>query len=307
MTVGGPWSRQRVELDVAGLSIAAGQSHKWFPNIVFGAIDEFDNNEDNGSLTTLGPQGDPVTQVYPYQDTPFDLEVVSDSADDDEIGIGGRRMLVQGLDEDWFLREVFLTLDGATEVVVPDPAPGKQWLRVLALRITVCGSNGINVGTITAQIPGGVPPIRMANIMPRAGHDIMALTTIPADFVGFIKKWQLVAMPEGGIEGGGTGQVPQFVGALMLRDNDPDYFIDPEAGDQPPFYTADVSAGEERDVIVPALLPPKTDVELRLLNVDLNNAAIAGNFQLVARRLTEEEQNGTARLKEWIRQSRVFF
>lgn len=304
MTVGGPWSRQRVELDVPGLSIAAGQAYKWFPRVAFGAIDDFDNSSDNGSLTTLGEQGG--SQIYPYQDTPFDLEVVSDSTDDAAAGIGGRRMLVQGLDEDWLLREVFLSLNGTTAVVVPPPVTGKKWLRVLSLRVTACGSNGINVGTITVQIPGGAPPIRMSNIMPRAGHSIMALFTVPADFVGFIKTWQLVAMPEGGIEGGGTGQVPQFVGALMLRNNDPDYFIDPEAGDLPPFYTADISAGERRDVIVPFLLPPQTDIELRLLNVDLNNAAVAGNFQLVARRLTPEELNGSEQLRQWINDSRMF-
>ncbi len=309
MPTGGNWTRRRVELDVPGLSIAAGQAYKWFPEIKFGAIDEFDNNEDNGTLGTLGEQNG--TQIYPYQDTPFDLEALSDDATDTELGTGGRRMLVQGLDEDWALQTIYFALDGLTPVVVPDPAPGKQWLRITSLRLTAAGTNGVNAGTITVQIPGDPPQLRMMNIMPRAGHSIFAMTTLPTDFVGFIKTWQLVAMPEGGIEPGGTGQIPQFVGALMLRDNDPaahngEGFV-PAAGDKPPFYTADISAGEVREVIVPILLPPKTDIELRLLNVDLNNAAIAGNFQLVARRLTAEEQNGSEVLARWIKESRMFF
>ncbi len=229
-------------------------------------------------------------------------------ADHTVLGIGGRRILVQGLDEDWLLQTVFVALDGTTPVAVPPPALGKQWLRVTSLRLSAAGTNGINVGVITVQLPSGGTEIM--NILERAGHSIFALTTIPADFIGFIKTWQLVAMPKGGIEPGGTGPLPQFVGALMLRDNDPaahdgeGYF--PLAGDKPPFYTADVSAGEIREVIVPFLLPPKTDVELRLLNVDVNNAAVTGNFQIVARRLTPDEQNGSDILTRWIRESRMF-
>lgn len=308
---GGSWSRQQVELDVPGLSIAAGQAYKWFPEIKFGAIDDFDNSSSNATIGTLPEQGG--SQVYPYQDSPFNLEVVSSDATDTELGTGGRRCLLQGLDEDWNLHTVYFALNGLTPVVVPNPTTGKQWLRVISFMITAAGSNGINAGVITARIPGGTP-IEMMNILIRAGHSIFALTTIPADFIGFIKTWQLVAMPEGGIEGGGTGQVPQFVGGLMLRNNDPDFngntvAYDPGAGDLPPFYTADVSAGELREVIVPLLLPPTTDVELRLFNVDLNNAAIAGNFQIVARRLTEDEQNGNGSeaFRRWLREWRMFF
>lgn len=297
---GGAWDRSRVELDVPGLSIAAGQAYKWFPKIVSGVINEFDNNEDPATICTLATRG-----PYPYQNEPFTLEAVSDNAEDNRTGQGLRRLRIQGLDENWHLQEHDVDMNGTTAVAVPG-----SWIRILRLVAVIVGqgTGNVNIGTVSVQqVTGGAPGTIMMNIVPLAASSLFCTFTVPDDFIGFMKTWKGDPFPKGGVEPGGTGQEPLISCALLVRDNSPDWEgITPQPGDIPPFYTPDVSSGAERQAVVPFLLPPRTDIEIRLLNVDINNAAVGGIFQCVLRRLTEEEQNGSEAFRRWIRHFHMF-
>ena len=110
------------------------------------------------------------------------LEIAStDAADDgDPVGTGARTISIFGLDANYMPISEEIVMNGTTDVTTT-----KSYLRVNRMRAVTAGSNGTNVGTIsaTATTAGTV----QAAITADAGATLKSQYTVPAGYYAFIR------------------------------------------------------------------------------------------------------------------------
>lgn len=119
--------------------------------------------------------------LYPYMTTARLLNVSSSSPSDTAAGIGARKVLIQGLNENYTLQEEFITLSGTTKV-----SSTKKYIRFFRSYVNNTGSNGAAVGTISIRslnIVRGTIPIENSI---SHGQTLMGIYTIPSGYVGAI-------------------------------------------------------------------------------------------------------------------------
>lgn len=109
------------------------------------------------------------------------IEIVSDSALDDDGSAGAHSVVVFGLDENFDQIRETIDLNGTTPNLATTET---SWIRVQKIFVfdvgtyATTGSNGANIGMILARVAGG--GATLAEILPQKGESGMAITTIPA-------------------------------------------------------------------------------------------------------------------------------
>lgn len=112
--------------------------------------------------------------TYTFLSAAAELEVLSSSASDTAAGVGARSVRVTGLDADGFEKTVDVALDGTTPVSLG------SFLRVNGGFVLTSGSNGTNVGTITARTVVGAT----SQLVIAAGNGFHAqfIYTVPKNY-----------------------------------------------------------------------------------------------------------------------------
>lgn len=120
---------------------------------------------------------------YNWQTAVKDLEVISDSANDDkDSGTGAQKIMVLGLDDDFLPVSQEVELEGLSA-----NAMTVQMRRVLGVYVTDVGTYGAaNDGNILVRVESA--GATLAQIVDGRGRSEMAVYTIPAGKVGFITE-----------------------------------------------------------------------------------------------------------------------
>ncbi len=123
----------------------------------------------------------PGSSLYVYPAAAATLDVQSTSTDDDGDpgGTGARTIRINGLADDFTEISEDVVLDGTTTVVTT-----KEFFRVNAMTVLTAGSNGSNVGVVTAEADG----VTCAQINAGDNRMMTSVFTIPAEASGFLVK-----------------------------------------------------------------------------------------------------------------------
>lgn len=109
------------------------------------------------------------------------IEVTSDSADDDSAGIGARAVFVSGLDENWDIQTEILSMDGLATVTTAN-----KYRRVVRSVVVASGSNHKNVGNISLKEATG--STLQTHIAAGAGVAQQILITVPSGYNALLIK-----------------------------------------------------------------------------------------------------------------------
>jgi len=149
-------------------------------------VQKFGFNDSIGS--TLGPIT--TTGDYPTPPTAQTLEILSDDADDNASGLGGRSVIIEGLGPDWTERSETVSLDGTTPVTL-----SSSFTRVYRMALASSGVYSevgalTHQGTITLRESGGGDTwakIALDSVtgMPM-GQSEIGVYTIPAGKTGYL-------------------------------------------------------------------------------------------------------------------------
>lgn len=130
------------------------------------------------------------------------ITVVSGSADDNAATTGADTMLIQGLDTNFEEQEETVSLLGIGTVT-----SANSYTRVHRMAITSAGSQGKNVGTITATYQGTGTA---AMIEPNNNQTLMALYTVPSNKKALLTSWYLNSDRS-------SGAASTIDGALLIK------------------------------------------------------------------------------------------
>lgn len=260
----GGWDRLAAELNVEGLQIAMGGSRRLSSVVKFGANFAITAASTPVSLTTAV-----INTLYPYPTAAEVLEVLSDQAADDAVAVGAGMWTIDvlGLDADWNLQTKTVIMDGANPVTVEG-----TWRRVFRLEGMTAGALLHNLGNIIARPSGGGDT--RCHMPATFGQSMHCLFTIPDGYVGFFAQARANSLPSQ------TTPAPHGHVALVTRDND--------APNRPFRVRNTAGLPVQGRAVIPRLLQSKTDIELRVLEVDVNFAQISGSFDLLLRGKEED-------------------
>lgn len=120
-----------------------------------------------------------------FGQTAAKVDVISSSTADAAAGTGARKVLVVGLDGSYVFQTEEITMNGQTAVV-----SAKDWLRVFAVEVSVCGTGLVNAGDIYiyktgtgGTITGGVPGTLTSawvKVLAGYGYGSSGMYTVPA-------------------------------------------------------------------------------------------------------------------------------
>ncbi len=221
--------------------------------------------DDAGSGTAVDLwEGD--TSLYLYPSEPVTLSAVSDSAEDAPGGDGAELLKLSGLDDNWLLADLFLTLDGVT--IAPTTISGASLRRLFrAVAIDSTGTELSNEGTI--DISGG--GVLLARILADAGRSWHGTFTVPeGQPPAFLTSWRAGADK-------GTGPIGASF-RVAKRTNTFD-------GVSGPWQTLDVDFSNSHGAKagsgflgtgVP--LEARDDIRIEVLTTSSSNASIAGRL-----------------------------
>ena len=124
--------------------------------------------------------GESGSMVYPTEAETW--EIVSDNANDNSTGTGGRTAVIISLDENFLLRTDVVSLNGLTPVTIPG-----LHIRPQQVIITQSGSSRWNEGTI--RVRDQTTPANIRNhVRPEEATSIDGHITVPGDKNGFIAQ-----------------------------------------------------------------------------------------------------------------------
>lgn len=236
------WTRHLYEHDP--LAIAKGESNGYSFVHKFGANFDVDNNSEPETVWTGGG-------LYPWSALATAQTLYILSEDDGDTGT----VEVQGLDADYNLQTEAVTLTGTTAVTTSN-----TFLRVY--RMTYTDSGVGNLGDITARVTSASGTV-VAQIDVGLSQTLMCVYTVPAGYTAYM------------MTGDFSVQKNKDAQVLMM---------------QRPFSTnnfriahmAEVYESTYRyDFPIPLPLPEKTDLEVRVDNVETNNTRVTSNFTMV--------------------------
>jgi len=144
-------------------------------------IEKFGRNSVVGSGTSEDIWDGGGIYDFPAVASKFDV-VSTDAEDGAGTATGALTVSLQGLNENWEEITETVTLNGTTAV-----ATSNLFIRIFRMRIETAGSNGTNIGVITADSQAEV--LTAAQISAGKGQTNMALYTIPKGHRGFLKRW----------------------------------------------------------------------------------------------------------------------
>ena len=190
------------------------------------------------------------------------IEAFSSSTNDDEGGSGAEIIYVQGLDANYAVQTESITLNGTGAV-----ATTTTWTRVHRITVTQ-SANGANTsfndGTITVRHTTTTANVFVQSPVGTNFSRICAFTT-PAEHNGFIHHFfaeiegQSSAVAEGALWIREFGKPPKLVAHFTVKDNRT--------------YNFEIYGG--------IMLPPKTDVAIRLTSSSANNVDVTGEMDIV--------------------------
>lgn len=178
-----------------------------------------------------------------YSDTAELVDIVSDDAADTALGVGARRVLVTGLDEDSLLLREFVDLDGISAVQTT-----RKFIRIHEFRIVDTGVNGTNTGRLTAEIGGILSGVIENDSLIPSNQMMAAHFTVPESLLGTVTQIAVTQV------GSGSGEI-------TLESRLPDASLN-----NPPFVeVAHLPANESfiYDFAAPIPLDQRTDIRVR--------------------------------------------
>ena len=122
--------------------------------------------------------------VYSYISTAATATIVSSSAADDATGTGARKIVIEGLDENYAPQSVEVTMDGTTNVTTTE-----EWLAINRMYVTEAGSGEVNAGNITATVGGTT----RSQITADRGQTLQAVYTVPAGYTAYVTEWMIAS------------------------------------------------------------------------------------------------------------------
>ena len=222
------------------------------------AVIKFGSNLDIDTLTepeTIWSTGG----LYDFPLTAAQLSVTSTSANDTAAGTGARKVVIQGLDENYKEIEEELTLNGLTPVL----STSTKWLRVYRMRVSEAGSGEVNAGSIATAVGSADGAVILAG----DGQTQMAVYTVPAGKTAYLKTFSGAVVR-------GTASSEASLG-LYVRKNGVRRLIQ------------EISVGTQgantynKEYIIPIKIEEKTDIYVECIEVSANNSAVFSNFSLV--------------------------
>ena len=189
----------------------------------------------------------------------------SDSADDADGEIGATQMKIFGLDIDYQLTDLIVPLQGLTEVSL-----STKLLRIHRMYITIAGSEGKNIGTISLRMGLGGPIV--AQIKPGNNQSLMTQYTVPDGFNGYIQTFYASLIKPTGVTSVGTV-------FLKIRKLNSVFRVQRVVG-----VSHSGNSFITVPIVIPIPLPPKTDVTIEA-SVDQNNTDIAAGYTVLLRKI----------------------
>jgi hypothetical protein len=228
----------------------------------FGSIRNVDNNDTPATVWEGGGTFSGGSDLYPWQDAPYALEVLSDDAEDTVAGTGARRVRIQGLDENFELAEELVELNGTTEV----STTRTNWRRVFRVFVCCAGSGNVNAGNIIVRIP--TADTIQAVVIAGRGQSLQAAYTIPAGHTGVLTDWAAAVLESG------TNNELEL--ALVSRVQGESFRQRSISG-----VRGSGSTTFEKVFRSPIVLQEKTDVEIRLITEEPSNNDMSASFDLL--------------------------
>ena len=186
------------------------------------------------------------------------LNIVSDSTDDDVLGIGAQTILLEGLDANYDRITEILEMDGTTIVVST-----KSYIRMNRAIIKTVGSSGYNVGSITVS---QTTSSDIMCVMPPQGNQThIACYTIPRGLTGYLVKWSA------NIQGTGSNDADI---CLRMRLQGSGFTVQSLTSISESFLHFE-------NLYAPIIIPEKSDVDLVVTRVSNNNTTIIGTFDII--------------------------
>ena len=210
------------------------------------------NPDINGIEETIWTQGGDV----PWPTAAFTAYIVSDNAADNGTSTTGAQTIqVEGLDADYNIKSVSVTLNGTTEVAISG-----TWIRINRAFVTLSGTGGTAAGTIHVQSSGGGVVYADLGI---GNQTQMAVYTVPAGYTLYLDDVSFTAAL--GI------QAKNVTVKFVLRNFGTNTF-----------RTGIIETVQSNSLLVPFPYPfaiaEKTDVECRAFS-DTTNVEVSASFQ----------------------------
>lgn len=220
-------------------------------------INKFGSNPDiNQSVSITSPETiwDGSSEYLFPPDTSTSIQMVSSSNNDSQ------EIVIQGLDADFKEQSWSGNLNGNTFVQVPSPY---KWTRIF--RVYNNGSTDLEGDVEISQ--AGVPSNIYAKILNGNNQTLMSVYTIPADYTGYLTKYQTTAH---------NSQSSSEIGYTI-------HMKTRELGKV--FRVKSItSAGTSHEVTkkfdFPNLLPPKTDIIFNAVSANGNNGSVDVEFNI---------------------------
>ena len=213
----------------------------------FGFNPDIDHTEE-----TIWEQGGNV----PWPTAAFTAYIVSDDAADNGTSTtGAQTVTVQGLDADYNIKSVSVTLNGTTEVAISG-----TWIRINRAFVTLSGTGGTAAGTIHIQSSGG--GVIYANLN-NGNQTQMAVYTVPAGHTLYLDDINFTAAISAANHSATVKLVAREFGSNTFRTR----FINVMQSNQ------HIDKFE-----YPFVFPEKTDIESRASATN-NNNQIGASFQ----------------------------
>lgn len=220
-------------------------------------INKFGNNPDvNQAVSKTAPETiwDGSTQYEFPPNTSTSIQMISTSSNDSQ------EIVIQGLDADFHEQTWSGNLNGTSFVQIPAPF---KWTRIF--RAYNNGSSDLEGDVSITQT--GVPTTIYAKILNGNNQTLMAVYTIPADYEGYLTKYQTTAHnPQSASEIGYT---------IVMKTREFDKVFRVKS-----ICSAGTSHEVTKEFKFPNILPPKTDIIFDAISANGNNGSIDVEFNI---------------------------
>lgn len=204
--------------------------------------------------------------LHAYPAAGFQAEVLSDNVNDAAAGTGARTILIEGVDTNWDYQTELVIMNGTTAVTTTRT----DWLRINKGTVITAGATLLNEGTMVIQIAGG------GNVQ----RTFIAERGITVDAI--FSTHNEISVCVTSVSFGATTLLSQTaveVG-IFVRDTD---VVDGAFTQE---WGHSVRGGGTSSAHFPLLqasivVPPRHDVEMRIIRVDANNNAVTGSMDFI--------------------------
>ncbi len=217
------------------------------------------NPDINGTEETVWSQGGDV--VWPA--AAFTAFISSSSTADTSAGTGAQTVTVEGLDENYAVQSVTVSMNGQTQVQIGDAS---GWIRINRAFVATAGSGGTAAGTVYIAATGvssGVPTGTIYASITDGNQTQMAVYTVPASHTLYLDDLIF------------TAAISQANNYATVKLNTRDFGSNV-------FRTKFINVLQSNELVIdfefPLAIPEKTDIECRAVTSNTNNQ-IGASFQ----------------------------